>query len=468
MRKTIFGRIFFSNLFLISLCLVVLYTLLFAIFTNHFFGTQKEALQEETAHVSELTVFYQDNPSPATLSFYRMSLEEIARRVSGVVFIVNAEGEVVMASRNLDAHVGGTLSPSQSARLLSEEYIQFGNFGGFFKSTYLLASRPIAYHGGVPAVSCVAVPVPSIHRYRNDVFRIALFAMLGAVLLSGLLAYFLSRNISKPLKNISLAAKSIAQGDFSVEVPVKGDDELAALSETFNQMTYSLKKLEDMRSGFIASVSHELRTPMTTISGFIEGILDDTIPKEEQEKYLTIVLSEAKRLSRLVNELLLVARMEGGLELKKSTFDMNEAVRIAILRFETAFTEKNVTPHLSFSAETCPIFADRDSIDRVLINLFDNALKFNCPGGYVRVDVGEQDGDCIVTVENSGEGISEENLQMIWDKFYKTDASRGKDKTGVGLGLYLVKNIIAAHGGKITAESTEGEFTRFRFTLRKK
>lgn len=468
MRKTIFGRILTSNIFIVSFCLLALGTLLFTFFSNYIIGEQKETLRDEVAHVSDLTVFYQDNPSTAITSLYYMNIEEIANRISGVVFLINTDGEIIASSRNMQEHIGGSMPPVLVSRLFADEHAQLGNFNDFFRGTYLLVSRPIEYHGTTPAVSCVAVPMPNINRYRNDMFHTVILAILVTTLLTCFISYFISLRISRPLKNISVAAKSIAKGDFSVEVPVRGDDEIAALSETFNQMTYSLKKLDDMRNGFIANVSHELRTPMTTISGFIEGILDNTIPKERQKEYLTIVLEETKRLARLVNELLLVARMEEGLQLKCATFDMNEAIRIAILRFESTFTEKDIRADISFDADSCPVYADRDAIDRVLINLFDNALKFNRPGGYVRVSVKQTDAAATITVENSGEGIPPEDIKMIWDKFYKTDRSRSRDKTGVGLGLYLVKNIIAAHGGKIYVESEPGDYTRFVFTLGKK
>ncbi len=468
MRKTIFGRIFASNIIIVSFCLVAMGVLLFTFFNNYTIGEKKETLREAADHIAELTVYYQDNPNPATQYMFEMSMNETARRVGGAVFIADRDGRLLTGSRNCREHLRGELSKSLVNRIFADKYAELGSFGGTFSDTYLLVSQPISYHGDTPAASCVVVPMPNITRYRNDIFRTVLVATLVTVLLTGFISYFVSRRISKPLKNISVAAKSIAKGDFSIEVPVHGNDEIAALSETFNQMTYSLKKLEDMRDGFISGVSHELRTPMTTISGFIEGILDDTIPPERQTEYLRIVLAETKRLARLVNELLLVARMEGGLQLSCAAFDMNEAIRVAILRFESVFTEKNIRADIVFDGETCPVYADRDAIDRVLINLFDNALKFNCADGYVRVKVEQTEPLVTVTVENSGEGIAGEDLKMIWDKFYKTDRSRSKDKTGVGLGLYLVRNIITAHGGKIYAESEPGQYTRFVFTLPKK
>ncbi len=466
--KTIFGRILLSNFLIVTICISVLGTILFAFFGNFTIGAKKESLLEEVGHISELTVYFQDNPSPQTASLYEMSVNIAAQRIGGTVFLIDKDGKVLFGSRNFPDHIKGNMSLAYVNRLFGEKHAQLGHFGHFFPDTYLLVSAPISYHGETPAVACVAVPMPHIHMYRNNIFRTVLWAILITLPLSCLISYFIARRISKPLKNISHAAKAIMKGDFSVEVPVRGNDELASLSETFNQMTFSLKKLEDMRSGFIASVSHELRTPMTTISGFIEGILDNTIPPERHGEYLSIVLSEAKRLSRLVNELLLVARMEEGLSLKKTPWDLNELIRITILRFESVFTEKNIDADIRFDKEECPIVADRDALDRVFINLFDNALKFNREGGFVRVSVSQTDSAVTVLVENSGEGIEEKDLKLIFDKFYKTDSSRGKDKTGVGLGLYLVRNIIILHGGKIDVESVPGEYTRFTITIPKK
>ncbi|MDD6308066.1 MAG: HAMP domain-containing sensor histidine kinase [Clostridia bacterium] len=467
MRRTIFNQILTAQILVISLCVLILASLLFAFFASYMIDEKKTLLADELTHINALTVFYQDNPGEAMSAFYFRNLNDIAARSGGVIFLANPKGEMIAGSGNLSEHIKGKLPESYLPRLFAGQHISLGNLNGFFKETYLMVSRPLDYRGEVPAVSCIAVPMPAINRYRGDILHTVIIAVLLTASVSFVMSYFIALRISKPLKQISAAAQGIAKGNFDVEVPVHGNSEVALLSETFNQMTYSLRKLEDMRSGFIANVSHELRTPMTTISGFIEGILDNTIPPERQKDYLTIVLHETKRLARLVNELLLVARLEGGLEMKMSVFDMNELVRIAILRFENVFSEKNIQVDIHFAEDTCLVKADKDAIDRVLINLFDNASKFNRQNGYVRVSVDTVDGLASITVENSGDGISAEDLNMIWDKFYKTDKSRSQDKTGVGLGLYLVKNIIAAHGGKIKAESKEGEYTRFVFTLEK-
>ena len=468
MRKTIFSQILTAQFTIVTLCVLTLSSLLFAFVGQYIVDEREQLLQEEVAHVNEITVFYQENRSANMASLYSMTLRDVARRTGGVVFIADRDGKILASSPNITEHLKSDLPREQASRLFSGDKRILGNLSGFFPNTYLMVSSPISYRGATPAVGCIAVPMPEITRYRIDIFRTVLISTLVTAMVSFLLAYLLSRRISSPLKRISVAAKSIAKGKFDVEVPVSGNTEIAELSETFNQMTFSLKKLEDMRDGFISGVSHELRTPMTTISGFVEGILDGTIPKEKQTEYLSIVLSESKRIARLVNELLLVARMESGLALKKSVFDINELCRIALLRFEQSYAEKNIRAEFDFQSPVCLVAADKDAIDRVLINLFDNAAKFNTEGGYVRVKVREIDAHVSVTVENSGAGLSPDELKMIWDKFYKTDKSRSLDKTGVGLGLYLVKNIIAAHGEKIYAESVPDQFTRFTFTLKKK
>lgn len=269
-----------------------------------------------------------------------------------------------------------------------------------------------------------------------------------------------------PIKSLNQVAKRISKGDFKARVKIRGKDEIAQLGETFNLMATSLENLDNVRSSFVSNVSHELRTPMTTISGFVEGILDGTIPEKEQKRYLTIVLDETKRLARLVAEFLLLTKLESGEKtLEKKVFDINELIRVSVLKFEKQLVDKNISVDINFGTEKAMVLADKDSISRVLTNLFDNAVKFNFENGYLKIEVFEKNKKINVSVENSGIGINSEELGLIWERFYKTDKSRSLDKKGVGLGLYLIQNIIAAHGEKIWAESENNAFARFVFTL---
>ena len=233
-------------------------------------------------------------------------------------------------------------------------------------------------------------------------------------------------------------------------------------------MADSIEQLETMRRSFVANVSHDLRTPMTTIGGFVQGILDGTIPPEKQNQYLTIVLDETKRLSRLVNELLDISKMEqGSFTLELRDFNINEMIRLSVIKLEKRITEKNIQLSVSFQTEDQWVTADKDHIQRVLTNLMDNAIKFTQEGGFIDIRTGKTDRNKVfVSIQNSGIGIAHEDLAHVFDRFYKTDKSRSLDKNGTGLGLYIAKSIIKEHGETIWAESEPDEFTRFNFTLK--
>ncbi len=232
-------------------------------------------------------------------------------------------------------------------------------------------------------------------------------------------------------------------------------------------MADSLENLEKMRSGFVSDVSHELRTPMTTISGFVEGILDGTIEKEEHSRYLEIVLSESKRLSRLVTELLKLTRMQNNeIKLDLSEFDIADLAYQALFGFEKQINDNELEIETNVPDEKIAVVADRDAITQVLTNLLGNAVKFTPQGGKISIRIWKHQARAYVEIKNTGAGIEPEKLKYIWDRFYKTDTSRNSDKGGFGLGLCIVKSIIDKHNEKIWAESVVGEHTLFAFSLK--
>nr|WP_283243704.1 HAMP domain-containing sensor histidine kinase [Feifania hominis] len=273
----------------------------------------------------------------------------------------------------------------------------------------------------------------------------------------------------KPLKEMSRAAKSFAKGNFNTRVAVRGSDEIAELAVAFNNMATSLASLEELRTGFIANVSHDLRTPMTTISGFIDGILDGTIPREDESHYLTVVSNEIKRLSKLVHTLLELSKIESGqIEYHPVRFDICESMRKLLLSFEQSINNKRLQVELSLCEERFEVVADEDAIARVMYNLIDNAIKFSYPDGVLTLSItrgDKNDRNVYVSVKNTGVGIPESDLPYVFERFYKSDKSRGLDKTGSGLGLYIVKSIIDRHGGRITVKSVQNEFCEFVFSL---
>ena len=299
----------------------------------------------------------------------------------------------------------------------------------------------------------------------GDVFPLASAAVFTAILI---FAYVYSKRMAKPLDKIAEASRSFARGDFSVRVPQNSDTsyEMGALIDSFNKMADSLENAEKRRTEFISNISHELRTPMTTISGFADGILDGTIPKEEEEKYLRSIRDETRRLSRLVRSMLDASKMKSMASdpKRRTTFDLTELVLQTLLSFEARATEKNLDVDPQFPDNRLMVRADKDAITQVIYNLLDNAVKFARPGSCITVRLYIEDKKAFVSVKDEGETIPPDDLPYIFDRFHKSDRSRSLDKDGVGLGLYLVKTILNSHDEDIAVKSEDG-VTEFVFTL---
>jgi len=268
---------------------------------------------------------------------------------------------------------------------------------------------------------------------------------------------------------INSVVNEFAKGNFDKRVEYESDDELGELSSNINRMANSLENLEKMRSTFVSDVSHELRTPMTTISGFVEGILDGTIEENEKDKYLELVLSESKRLSRLVNDLLNLTRVQNKeTALQMSEFDIVDVTFQTLLKFEKQIEDGDFEIETNISDEKMMVYADKDAIIQVITNLLGNACKFTPDKGKITISVTKNNTHTFVSIKNTGNGIEKDKLQYIWDRFYKTDSSRNSKISGFGLGLCIVKSIIDKHNQRITVDSVEGEYTRFTFSLESK
>ena len=258
----------------------------------------------------------------------------------------------------------------------------------------------------------------------------------------------------------------LRKGSFDARVTVTGNDEIAELASAFNSMASSLQHMEDMRRSFLANVSHDLRTPMTTISGFIDGILDGAIPPEQHAYYLNIIATEVRRLSRLVSQLLDVSRLEaGGRQFHPQNYDICEQGREIVISNIQRLEDKKLDVQFVCDAENMYVWADKDAIHQIFYNICDNAIKFSIEGGRYEISIKQKDRLIYVSVYNEGQGISKEDLPYVFERFYKSDKSRGMDKTGVGLGLYIARTIIESQGQKIWVESEQGQWCRFTFTL---
>ena len=349
-----------------------------------------------------------------------------------------------------------------------KKYLHYkGELSAVGEEAYQLCAAPITTKGVLRgyAISLMNTDMENglVSNARKTIINSALWVMLSAMIA----LYLVTERVINPLKNMTRATKSFAKGDFSTRVTVVGHDEIAELGTAFNQMAEALDSFEKMRNSFLANVSHDLRTPMTTIAGFIDGITSGAIPPDKHEYYLGIISAEVHRLSRLVSDLLDISRLESG-ERKFNfvSFDIAEMARIILISFEQKISEKNLDVIFESDDEVL-VIADKDAIHQVVYNLMHNAIKFSKEGGKLAISISRTENKKVrISVYDEGQSISKEDLPLVFDRFYKTDKSRGLDKSGVGLGLYICKTIIDAHKEEIHAESPNDNGAEFWFTLK--
>ena len=350
----------------------------------------------------------------------------------------------------------------------SKYLLHRGNLAGFLEESHVACATEFTTEAGlrghVVSLSSTAREDNLISITRRVVINSSAWVMLAALIA----VYFITERIIHPLRSMTTAAKQFAKGDFQTRIAVYGEDEVSELGKAFNNMAESLDNLEKMRNSFLASVSHDLRTPMTTISGFIDGINSGAIPPEKHEHYLGVISAEVHRLSRLVSQLLDISRLESGdRKFNFEDFDVAEVGRLILISFEQKIEDKRLDVEFDSENDEMPVIADKDAIYQVLYNLCHNAIKFSKEGGKLSVKITRIDeGKVRISVFDEGQVIPKEDINMVFERFYKSDKSRGLDKSGVGLGLYICKTIIDAHGEEIHVESRENEGTEFYFTLK--
>ncbi len=343
------------------------------------------------------------------------------------------------------------------------------DLNGRLKTKYIYCSSKITPLGSETVGYIVACTSNTgLNNLLHTLLKTIIMSTLWIMLALLIVVYFITERLVSPIREMSRAAKEYASGRFDARVTVKGNDEIAELGTAFNNMASSLSSHEEMRRLFLANVSHDLRTPMTTISGFIDGMLDGAIPEDQRDYYLGVVASETRRLSRLVSSLLSITQIQAGeRKFVKQSFDVCETCREIIISSEQRINDKNLSVSLDCDADNMYVSADKDAVHQIIYNLVDNAVKYSRNGTEFTISVREEDNKTYVSVFNYGEGISEEDLPHVFERFYKTDKSRGLDKSGSGLGLYIAQTICEAHGEKIFAESKQGEWCKFTFTLEK-
>ena len=285
--------------------------------------------------------------------------------------------------------------------------------------------------------------------------------------LSLIILFVFTQTVYLPLRKINEGANEYAAGNLDYRIDVPTHDEMGYLAATLNYMSDELGKMEEYQKNFIANVSHDFRSPLTSIKGYLEAILDGTIPPEMYEKYLSRVISETERLHKLTESMLTLNSLDAKGYLSRTNFDINRVIKDTAASFEGTCGAKNIRFELTFSDTIQMVFADMEKIQQVMYNLIDNAIKFSHPDSTIYIQASSRYEKIFISVKDTGIGIPKDSIKKIWERFYKTDLSRGKDKRGTGLGLSIVKEIIQAHGENIDVISTEGVGTEFIFSLPK-
>lgn len=480
LRNNIFAKyfIFFAVIFFVVLTILgTTLTLLVSAYTqNENTKLLKENTQSIVNSISS-TFIAQDMNDNYTLekAVLCSSLSIISSSIDADIFVCDVEGNIILCKEKAgkapyfgelpecslhNAKIGDNLLK----RVYEGGYVGTGSVNG--ERSYIVG-YPV-YSSDSIIGSVFATSASSGEALTFAVLRMFMASALACLIIGTACIWILTRNLVKPLRQMSSAAKKFAIGDFSYRVKVSGDDELADLGKAFNDMADSLDTLESSRRSFVSNVSHELRTPMTSIGGFIDGILDGTIPKEKENYYLGIVSGEIRRLSRLVVAMLNMSKIESGsFEMKPSKYDISDQIIHILLTFEQKIEEKNIEIKGLENLKPTYIVADTDMIYQVIYNIFDNAVKFTNENGYIEVLMNDSEKEIEVHIKNSGIGIKSEELSKIFERFYKVDKSRSLDAKGAGLGLYIVKMMVEMHAGSIWAVSEDENTAEFVFRLPK-
>ncbi|MBQ8575010.1 MAG: HAMP domain-containing histidine kinase [Clostridia bacterium] len=472
----------------ILMSVVLLCTVYLFLATRHWNSEQIDTLQHNSTIIAqnaqELLVRFNkpnsdENTDISPLSMICNTMRIMSEAIDADIFITDMNGDVVVCKEMIDdkfsfagdyrcmLHDRYHIDPEIIEQAQQGNYTDVSKLGGTFINNQLTAASPIKVNGNSVAIVFATEPITmSWYSYAKRILEVFLTAALLALIVSFLVVYYLSYRFTRPLREMSTAVRHYAEGDFSYKVRVKGNDEIAELAQAFNSMAMSLSSQESSRRSFVANVSHELKTPMTSIGGFIDGILDGTISEDRHDYYLHIVSDEVKRLSRLVTGMLNMSKIEAGeMQINLKTFDISADIFKTLLSFEKKINDKGIEIVGLDTMQSISVNADEDMIMQVIYNLIDNAVKFTPSGGYIFIKDYKDSEKTFVSIRNSGDGIERDELAKVFERFYKIDRSRSYDVKGAGLGLFLCKSIVELHGGEIRVDSKVGEYTEFAFWI---
>lgn len=429
---------------------------------NYLINEKAEALYDEANLIASSYSAMYKGQSIDLVSAYPQ-LEAVSTFLKSEVWVVDRKGTITVDS-NQSKRIGKVVEGFDPTLTGNKSY-GIGNYYGSFPYEVLSVCAPITGNYTTHGYVIIHLPISQIQNSQNGILNI-LYITSGVVFaLSLIILLVFTNTVYFPLKKITAAASEYAAGNLDYKIKLETQDEIGYLAATLDYMSDELNKMEEYQRTFIANVSHDFRSPLTSIKGYLEAILDGTIPPEMYDKYLHLVLSETSRLTKLTQGLLTLNSLDSKGYLSRTNFDINRVIKDVAASFEGTCDAKNLVIDLTFSDSIQMVYADLGKIQQVLYNLIDNAIKFSHHNSVIYIQTSTKYEKAFISVKDTGIGIPRESIKKIWERFYKSDQSRGKDKKGTGLGLSIVREIVQAHGENIDVISTEGVGTEFIFTL---
>lgn len=465
MRKTLYLKFVLGYLIFGFFGFIVVATFVSSMTLEHLKREKADSLYKEATLIANTYAsdLYNNDISLETV---KEQLDALSAYLSSQIWIINPSGRMIMTTdAPLDVE-HETLVEHFDPTVTAGSFYTVGNFFGCFDEEMLSVFAPITSNFKVRGYVVIHTSMSAIRLSSESLLNISYIMLVIFFLLSLIILIFFTEMVYLPLRKITAATEQYAAGNLHYEFQVDSEDEIGYLAASLSYMASEIARSEDNQKKFIANVSHDFRSPLTSIKGYLEAMLDGTIPPELHEKYLQIVLNETERLTKLTNSLLTLNNLNmKGMVLEKTKFDLNRMIRTTAAAFEGTCQQKQIGIELVLTGEQLPVFADKNKIEQVLYNLLDNAIKFSHSDSAIRIETTEKHGKVFVSVKDSGIGIPKDSLKLIFDRFYKTDLSRGKDKKGTGLGLAITREIIQSHNENINVISTEGVGSEFIFSL---
>lgn len=465
MKKTLYLKFVLAYFIFGVFSFIIVATFVPSMTREHLLREKAENLYVEATLISD-TYALELYTSKTDLETVKAQLDALAVYLESIIRIINPSGRLILdtdSPLNVEEEV---IIENFDPTVASGSYYMVNKFFDNFDSEMLSVLAPITTNYKVKGYVVIHCDMADIQDACNSLLNISYITLIILFLLSLIILIFFTEMVYVPLRKITHATEQYASDNMHYEFQVESDDEIGYLAACLNYMANQIANAEDDQKKFVANVSHDFRSPLTSIRGYLEAMLDGTIPPQMYEKYLNIVLNETERLTKLTNSLLSLNNLNTkGMLLNRSDFEINRVIRTTAASFEGTCRKKTLAIELILTDDEMYVNADMDKIQQVLYNLLDNAIKFSHHDSVIKVETSVKKNKLFISVKDTGIGIPKDDLKLIWDRFYKSDLSRGRDKKGTGLGLSIVKEILHCHEEHINVISTEGVGTEFIFSL---